>query len=184
MVDLLDTARTVDDAMGIITRACRSGVATWGIREAFASRSRPRHSRLVKELLADADAGVESPLEWRYHHDVERAHGLPRARLQARAVLDGRWTRADRLYDSFGLRVELDGRLAHDDRLVEDVWRDNAALVERDEATLRYRWFHVVTMPCESAAQVVLALRRRGWAGTPRPCGPCCRLMAALTRTG
>lgn len=182
VVDLLIRARTVDDAMGIITRACRAGISTMAIRDAVAGRRRVRHRRLVEELVAEADAGIESPLERRYHHDVERAHGLPRSRLQARTVLDGRWTRADRLCDTFGLRIELDGRLAHDDRIDQDVWRDNAALVERDEATLRYRWFHVMSMSCETAAQVVMALRRRGWRGTPRPCGPCCRLAAALER--
>lgn len=182
VVDLVARARTVDDAVGVITRAYRKGIAPWAIREALVSRSRLRRRDLVTDLLAEADAGIESPLERRYHHDVERAHGLPRATLQARTVLGGRATRADRLYDAFGLRVELDGQLAHPGgRTDRDVWRDNAATVERSELTLRYRWIHVVSMACETAAQVARALRRNGWTGTPRPCGPHCRVAAHLS---
>lgn len=177
VIDLLDRAETVDDAMGVVSRAYREGIGPQGIRAALSTRARVRQRRLVTDLLAEADAGLESPLERRYHHDVERAHGLPAAVLQARTVLDGRWTRADRLYDAFGIRVELDGNLAHPGgRTDKDVWRDNAAIVERSELTLRYRWTHVVSMPCETATQVVRALRRRGWKGTPSPCGPHCRV--------
>ena len=181
VVDLLDRTRTVDDAVGVITRAHRLGVAPWGMREAVAARPRLRQRRLATDLLAEADAGIESPLERRYHHDVERAHGLPAAKLQVRTLLGGRWTRADRVYDAFGIRVELDGQLAHPGGRTDlDVWRDNAAQVERDELTLRYRWIHVVAMSCETAAQVALALQRNGWTGTPRPCGPRCSVAKHL----
>lgn len=182
VVDLLDRARSVDDAMGVITQACRRGVSPWALREVIASRGRLRHRRLVGDLIAEADLGIESPLERRYHHDVERAHGLPTAALQARTVLDGRWTRADRRYAT-GVRVELDGQLAHPDgRTDKDTWRDNAAAVQYGDLTLRYRWIHVVLMTCEVAAQVVLALRRQGWTGESRACGPHCRVLAALAR--
>lgn len=177
VLDLLDRAQTVDDAMGVITRAHRARVAPWALREVLASRSRVRRRQLVADLLAEADAGIESPLERRYHHDVELAHELPTAQLQVRAVLGGQWTRADRRYSEFGVRVELDGQLAHPDgRTDHDTWRDNAALVECHDLTLRYRWSHVVSRTCETAAQVALALGRGGWTGTPRRCGPACRL--------
>jgi len=180
-VDLLDCARTVDDAMGVITQAYRRKVAPWALREIVEGRPRLRHRRLVSDLIAEADAGIESPLERRFHHDVERAHGLPRAELQVRTVLGGVMTRADRIYTAFGVRVELDGELGHPGgRTDKDVWRDNAAMVERDELTLRYRWIHVVLSSCETAAQVIRALQRRGWTGEPRPCGPHCSLRHAL----
>ncbi|MDQ2624946.1 MAG: hypothetical protein M3Y20_07285, partial [Actinomycetota bacterium] len=147
------------------------------MREIIAERARIRQRRLVTDLLAEADAGIESPLEHRYHHDVERAHGLPRSQLQVRTLLDGAWTRADRRYTEFALRVELDGELAHPGgRTDRDVWRDNAAAAELGDLTLRYRWIHVVSMSCETAAQVALALQRNGWTGSPRPCSPTCRL--------
>ncbi len=180
-VDLIDRARTVDDAMGVITQAFRHNVARWELREIVRARPRLRHRRLVDDLIAEVEEGLESPLERRYHHDVERAHGLPRAALQVRTVLGGALTRADRLHTAFGVRVELDGELGHPGgRTDKDVWRDNAALVERGELTLRYRWIHVVLSSCETAAQVALALQRRGWRGEPSPCGPACRLHRAL----
>jgi hypothetical protein len=37
----------------------------------------------VTAALHDAADGVHSPLEWRYVHGVERAHGLPPARDNA-----------------------------------------------------------------------------------------------------
>ena len=125
----------------------------------------------------EVEAGVESPLELRYRVAVERGHGLPQSELQTREVLSGRWIRADCRYRRYGVRVELDGRLAHPGgRTDQDTWRDNAALLETDEITLRYRWHHVAGTPCRTASQVVTALRRGGWQGTPRPCGPGCRV--------
>ena len=118
---------------------------------------------------------MESPLELRYHRRVERRHGLPAAALQVRAVIDGHLTRADALYEGHGVRIELDGAVGHTGaRQADDLWRDNAVLIERSEITLRYRWRHVAVFPCETAAQVAAALAARGWPGTPRPCGPRC----------
>lgn len=92
-----------------------------------------------------------------------------------RHVLDGRWVRADRVFDGLGVRVELDGQLAHPHGSTDrDVWRDNAVLVERAELTLRYRWTHVTSSPCATAAQLATALHARGWRGTLRRCGPAC----------
>ena len=78
----------------------------------------------------------------------------------------------DNLYEEFGVAVELDGHAAH---LVQDRWRD----VHRDNAmtgagiiTLRYNWTDVTERACEVAAEIGAVLRRRGWAGRPRPCGP------------
>lgn len=174
VVDLAAAAGSVDDALGWICRAMREGCETREVAEALAVRGRVRNRRLLRDLIADADAGIESPLEARYHR-VELAHGLPRAILQERRVVAGRWIRADRLHPAYLLVIELDGDLAHrGGRTDQDTWRDNAVLLETGRTTLRYRWSHVIGRPCAVAGQVSTALRARGWQGTPRPCAPTC----------
>jgi hypothetical protein len=175
VVDLVAASRTVDDAVGWVGHGTLAGAHPFVVREAAGRRRRFRHRGLLLDLLADGDLGSESALEHRYHRDVERRHGLPRGRQQVRQKVGGLWTRADCLYEGVGLRVELDGAFAHPGgRTDRDVWRDNAALVERGEMTLRYRWAHVAVTPCRTAAQVVAALRTLGWTGTPRSCGAGC----------
>jgi len=81
------------------------------------------------------------------------------------------------VYRGLGVRIELDGALAHPDgRTDGDTWRDNAVLIARGEITLRYRWRHVAVTPCVTAVQVSGALRLGGWTGRPHPCGPECAL--------
>lgn len=175
VVDLVERARTTADAVGVVTSAVRAGTRPAEIQAALRSRTRVRRRELLALLAAEVDAGVESPLEHEYHHRVERAHGLPAAKLQHRHRLGVGWIRADRLYEGLATRVELDGQLGHPGgRTDADTWRDNLVLIERRELTLRYRWRHVVATPCETAAQVVTALRAKGWRGRPRPCGPGC----------
>jgi len=174
VVDLLHTTGSVDDAVATVTAALRAGTRPDEVLEALGARPRVRHRRLLHELLDAADDGVESALELRYHRDVERQHGLPRAVRQRWQRLGERWVRADAIYEGAGVRVELDGRVAHTNRVDDDVWRDNAVGVSFGELTLRYRWSHVAGSPCRTAAQVVAALRSRGWTGTPHPCGPSC----------
>ncbi len=177
VIDLLRDATSDDEAVNLICAAVRAGTWPEQILAALASRPRVRRRALLVELIGAVADGIESPLELRYHRDVERRHGLPSAQLQVRHVLDGRWVRADRLYDGLGVRVELDGELAHPGgRTDADVWRDNAVLIERNELTLRFRWRHVRVTPCATAAQVDAALRSRGWSGTARSCGPACVL--------
>ncbi|UNX54949.1 hypothetical protein MF406_01230 [Georgenia sp. TF02-10] len=174
-VDLADRARTPDEAVGFLCEAVRRGARPADLRREIMSRARLRGRGLLLDLVAEADAGVESPLEYRYGTDVERPHGLPVSTLQVREVLDGSWIRADRRYKGQGVRIELDGELAHPGgRTDRDVWRDNAVQVHGGEITLRYRWSHVVASPCRTAAQVAEALRVRGWSGTPRRCGDGC----------
>lgn len=178
-VDLVETARSTDDAVAVLCAAVHIGTPVAAIAAAAERRARLRRRALLDELLADVAAGVESPLERRYHHDVERRHGLPRARLQRTEVAGGQWIRADCIYEGFGVRVELDGRLGHPDgRTDADTWRDNAVLLEHGDRTLRYRWRHVAATPCLTAAQVATALRAGGWPGELRPCGPGCRARA------
>lgn len=174
VIDLLAATRTVDDAIATVTAALRAGTRPEEVLDALGARSRVRHRALLDELLEATGDGVESALELRYHRDVERRHGLPRAARQRWQRLGERWVRADAIYEGTGVRVELDGRVAHEGRVDDDVWRDNAVAVSFGELTLRYRWSHVAGSPCRTAAQVVAALRSRGWSGRPRPCSMSC----------
>lgn len=82
----------------------------------------------------------------------------------------------------FGVRVELDGELAHPGRATDDdLLRDNDVLLSRDEITLRYRWPHVHDTACGVAGQVAAGLRTGGWSRIARRCSPTCR--AAETTT-
>ena len=73
--------------------------------------------------------------------------------------------------------VELDGRATHPgERREYDDMRDNELLTEDGTRTLRYGWRSTTTRTCETAEQVVQLLRQGGWDGTPRRCGPGCRL--------
>ncbi|QHT57533.1 hypothetical protein GXP71_16625 [Cellulomonas sp. H30R-01] len=164
--------------VGLVCEVVRAGVRPGVVLLHAEERRALRHRALLVGMLGTdglLDQGVESPLEHRYLRDVERAHGLPSATAQRRDRVGGRWIRADRVHVALGVRVELDGQLAHPHgRTDDDVWRDNAVAVERSELTLRYRWRHVVAQPCRTAAQVAAALTARGWQGHPRRCGRDC----------
>lgn len=182
VLDVAGTARDVDAVVAAVTAAAREGIRPWHVRRALEERARHPHRALLRDLLADVADGVESPLEARYRRDVERAHGLPRATLQGRQRLDGGWIRSDARYAEQGVRIELDGALAHPGgRTDADTWRDNAVLLTAGDLTLRYRWRHVAVTPCRTALQVSSALRGRGWSGRPVPCGPGCAV--AVDRT-
>lgn len=122
---------------------------------------------------------VHSPLERNYVHGVERAHGLPTARRQARRRLGSGMRYLDNLYED-GVCVELDGLAAHP---AESRWRDtrrdnaNLALGAR---TLRYGWPDATERRCTTAAQIAAVLRRNGWQSTPRRCGPDCAIAGGM----
>ncbi len=181
VLDLTSRCLDADAVVGVLTEGLRRGASADGVLALLAERPRQRWRRLLLEVLADCEVGVESPLEWHYHRDVVQRHGLPRFELQSRHRVGGRWIRADSRCARFGVRTELDGALAHPGgRTDSDAWRDNDAVIDTDEITLRYRWAHVVGRPCHTAAQVVRALRRGGWTGQPRACGPECQLIQQL----
>ena len=173
-VDLMTLAGDEDAVVSVLCEAVRVGVSRTRLLAVLEDRPTARHRRLAVALLADPDARVESPLEHRYDRDVEHAHGLPRSQAQVRERLGDGWIRADRRYGRLGVRVELDGRLAHGGRVDDDVWRDNAVRAAGGDVTLRYRWRHVVGSPCATAVQVATALTTRGWRGRLAPCGPTC----------
>jgi hypothetical protein len=115
VLDLVDTTGSVDEVVRLLCAAARARIWPAVITEAAEARPRLRNRSLVRGLLGEVADGVESPLEHRYIRDVERRHGLPRARLQARDRVGGVWIRSDALYVGLGVRTELDGALAHPD---------------------------------------------------------------------
>ena len=71
--------------------------------------------------------------------------------------------------------MELDGRLGHDS------WTASGRDADRDlddhaagRETVRLRWAQVFDHPCRTADRVAAILRRRGWTGEARRCGPEC----------
>ena len=184
VLDLTQTAATFDDLCGWVTRAIARDLTDEGrLRAAMNLRTKLRWRADLHELIAAAVSGDHSVLEYRYERDVERAHGLPDPVRQAPfAGPDGRKGRRDRLYQKYGVVIELDGRLAHP---AENQWRDkdrdNAAAVDRQQ-TLRYGWEHVRWHPCATALQVATVLKVHGWDGWPRPCSPGCPVERALAR--
>lgn len=177
VLDLVGSARSADEAVAVVAAAMRSGTWPEHVIAAAGARQRlPRRDLLLEMLAAVAD-GAESPLELRYHRDVERRHGLPRSTRQGWELVGDRWIRADVRYPLLGVRVELDGCFAHPGgRTDADTWRDNTVAIAHAELTLRYRWRHVAGEPCATAVQVAKALRSRGWAESPRLCGPGCAI--------
>ena len=182
VLDLTQTAKTFDDVCGWVTRAiARELTDETRLSAAMSARLRLRWRADLHELIVAAAGGDHSVLEFRYHRDVERAHGLPESTRQVPfTTRDGRRGRRDRVYEPYGVVVELDGRLAHQP---EDRWkdktRDNAAAVDGKQS-LRYGWSQVKWQPCETAAEVASVLRRRGWRGRPRPCSPGCPVQRDL----
>ncbi|SDS80119.1 type IV toxin-antitoxin system AbiEi family antitoxin domain-containing protein [Microlunatus soli] len=143
------------------------------LRRAVNARARLVGRHELMALLADTDAGAESPLEVCYLNDVERAHGLPVGERQVRVDQRGVRRRRDVRYRKYRLLVELDGELGHAGTArFRDFIRDNAALLD-GEATLRYGWHDVTQQGCAVALQVAEMLIRGGWTGTPTRCAHC-----------
>jgi predicted transcriptional regulator of viral defense system len=175
VLDLIQIATTFDDAYAWICRAIgRRRTTADRIRIAMDARRKMRWRREISVALGDAEGGALSVLEYRYVHRVERPHGLPVARRQAR-IRHGTGNRyLDNLYEGYEVCVELDGTVAHPaDEQWRDKRRDNANTVE-GLVTLRFGLLDLGERRCETAASVSTLLRRHGWAGLPHACGRCC----------
>lgn len=145
------------------------------VAEAVEARRRVRERKRFEELLGDM-TGIESNLEYAYRRDVERAHGLPAG---LRNVSVSRGTRTDVVYAEYGVLVELDGRLGHQDAgsAFRDLGRDNRHVLS-GAVTLRYGSLDVRGRSCEVARQVGGLLMEKGWTGLLMAC-PRCRLLIA-----
>ena len=175
VLDLIQVAANFDDAYAWICRAIgRRRTTADRIALAMAARKKMRWRREIAIALSDAEGGVLSVLEYRYVHRVERPHGLPVARRQARIRQRSGNRYLDNLYEEFGVCVELDGTAAHPaDEQWRDKRRDNANTVS-GLVTLRFGLLDLGERRCETAAAVATLLRGRGWAGSPRACGRGC----------
>jgi hypothetical protein len=183
VIDLWETARTLDNAVGWVTSAIGRRLTTQDkLRDAMAARGRVRRRKQLAELLSPDEVGIHSVLEYRYVHNVERPHGLAGAQRQARARRNGRNEYRDQLYAEYGTAVELDGRVAHPgDTRWSDIRRDNAAAAV-GITTLRYGWLEVTTTPCVVADEIAKVLIARGYVGA-RPCSAECPVGRTSTPT-
>jgi very-short-patch-repair endonuclease len=175
VLDLIQVAATFDDAYAWICRAIgRRRTTADRIRIAMDARKKMRWRREVAVALGDAGGGALSVLEYRYIHRVERPHGLPVPRRQAR-IRQGTHNRyLDNLYEPFAVCVELDGTAAHPaDEQWRDKRRDNTNTVS-GLLTLRFGLLDLGDRRCETASAVASLLRSRGWTGSLRACGPRC----------
>jgi very-short-patch-repair endonuclease len=180
VLDLIEIAPTFDDAYAWICRAIgRRRTTAERIRHAMDARKKMRWRREIMIALGDADEGALSVLEHRYVHRVERPHGLPVARRQARIRQRYGSRYLDNLYEEYGVCVELDGTAAHPaDEQWRDKRRDNTTTVS-GLVTLRFGFLDLGEHRCESAAAVATLLGRHGWPATPHFCGrPACALGA------
>jgi len=182
VLDLIQNAQTFDDAYAWICRSIgRRRTTADRIRQAMDARKKMRWRREIALALGDAEDGALSVLEFRYVRRVERPHGLPAARRQARLRQRTGNKYLDNLYEPYGVCVELDGTAAHpEDEQWRDKRRDNASLVG-GIVTLRFGFPELGEHRCESAADVSAVLKSHGWPASPHPCSrPTCALQALV----
>ena len=175
VLDLALISGTFDEAFDWLCRAVgRRLTAPTRLRTALLARARARWRADLLAALADLSDGAQSNLELRYVRKVERAHGLPEARRQAKIVTAERTRYVDNFYEEAKLAVELDGRVAHPpEQRWDDSHRDNEH-ASLGIMTVRYNWQDVNYRGCAVAAQVGGLLRMRGTAVQLRRCGPSC----------
>ena len=176
VLDLAEAAASFDTVVWLVARACQGGLTTpFLLADSLQLRARARWRGELRQALLDVAEGVHSPLEYRYLHGVERAHGLPRPDRQAEADRHPGRIFRDIHYRRYRVAVELDGTASHpDEQRWQDKRRDNAAAAD-GIFTLRYGWADVTERPCETAREIATVLARGGWPGTLRRCGPECR---------
>jgi len=179
-LDLVQASPRLDQALAWLASACGRRLTTPQLLlNSMAARPRLRWRAELIGALTDVSDGIHSVLEWHYVRDVERGHGLPRAKRQAVSRVGGRTRYLDNHYREFGVAVELDGHAAHPVAARwRDIRRDNAS-AEAGIVTLRYGWADVTAGPCRVAAEVAQVLRRQGWQGHLRSCGPGCAAASA-----
>jgi hypothetical protein len=182
ILDLVSTSSTVDQAVGIVTRGLGRRLTTPGkLRAAMDQRPHLRWRQELAELLSDDMKGVLSLLEYRYHRDVERPHGLPQGDRQEPGQHDGHRVYRDVVYKAFRLVSELDGQVAHPaESRWKDIGRDNAAALA-GLTTMRFSWLDITANPCEVAAMVATILSQRGYTAF-RPCSADCPVAQVSAR--
>jgi very-short-patch-repair endonuclease len=176
VLDLVAAASTFEQGYAWIVRSVsRKVVTVSGLRASLTTRSRVRWRSWLNDALQDAVDGAYSTLERRYLLDVERAHGLPKARRQSRHTRPRpqahKTQYRDSWYAEYRVIVEIDGPDFHRNEQVQrDNARDNANLAADGVSTFRFGPVDVTEHACQTAAMVAAALRRNGWRDSPRPC--------------
>jgi hypothetical protein len=177
VLDLVNSSPTAEDAVNWVIRACQRKKATPDTIGFFMMKPwwRGLHWQGdLREALTEIREGVQSPLERRYLHDVERAHALPKGIRQVRTRIGSTVHYHDVRYIDFGVGVELDGVAYHSgEAWTRDDGRDNTSTLAGIQ-TLRYGWAQVAYHPCEVAHQVWSVLAVRGFGGEFHRCGPAC----------
>jgi hypothetical protein len=175
VLDLIECSRSFDEAYDWVCRAIgRRRTTAERIRAAMDARPRFRWRRDIELALGDACDGALSFLELRYVRGVERPHGLPAARRQARVSQQTGNRYLDNLYEGYRACVELDGAAAHPaDEQWRDKQRDRWNSVHEKIETIRIGFPDLRNQRsrCETAADVATWLSDRG----PRVGHPCSR---------
>ncbi|MCF8608215.1 hypothetical protein L5I01_33175 [Gordonia sp. HY442] len=182
VLDLASTATSKVDVIAVLSGIVGARRTTAErLLAALDRRERARHSAFIRAVLHDVRDGTCSVLEHGYLTKVERAHGLPAPTRQAPTCV-GRSGLRDADYPDWGVIVELDGRLGHDDAVSRDrdMERDLDATVLADRTTLRVGFGQVHDRPCSTAQKVGIELSKGGWPGRLHACRlPDCLLRAA-----
>ena len=187
VLDLMDGARTFDDAYDWLCRAiARRQTTAPRIRAALESRPRMKWRPEVELALGDAQGGALSVLEVRYARGVERRHGLPVATRQARVRQATGNRYLDNLYAEYRSCVEIDGAAAHpEDEQWRDKLRDRWNAVHEGIVTIRIGLPDLINQEqqCRTAADVAKWLSDRG-EKVGYPCGPACPVQLPGVFTG
>jgi hypothetical protein len=175
VLDLIQASATFDEAYAWICRAIgRRRTTTARIRHALDARPKFRWRRETELALSEAGQGALSFLELRYVRGVERPHGIPAAKRQARIRQQAGTRYLDNFYEEYRACVEVDGTAAHP---VDEQWRDKRRdrwnSVHEKIETIRIGFLDLRDRrsQCETAADVVKWLNGRG----PRVGHPCTR---------
>lgn len=172
VVELAAGAEDTKSAVAYFADAVQARITTADrLLDALNARLRVRHSEFLRRVLADVRDGACSALEHRYLVAVERAHGLPTGARQKESA-SGRRGLRDVVYEDWGVIVELDGRLFHDNATSydRDLERDLDAAAAEDLRTVRAGYGQVFDRSCSTAAKITVILQRLGWPDEPRTC--------------
>jgi predicted transcriptional regulator of viral defense system len=178
VLDLIECARTLDDAYDWICRAIgRRRTTAPRLLSALRARRRFRWRRHIELALGYADGGALSFLELRYKRGVEHPHGIPAAKRQVRVGQAAGNRYLDNLYEDHRACVEIDGAAAHpEDEQWQDKSRDRWNSVHEGIETIRIGVRDLWTQQarCETAADVAKWLTGRGTpVGHPCPRPDC-----------
>ncbi|MDO5681421.1 MAG: DUF559 domain-containing protein [Propionibacteriaceae bacterium] len=184
VIDLGDhPTSTRDDAISVVARAVqRHKVTVEALEQELGARRAHRHRRALELALGIVADGAESGLEVDFVTRVLRPHGLPEMRMAVPDSAGGRSIRRDFVDDAHKVVVELDSRVAHEGRRVQDSRRDRLAAA-RGFITLRAEWADVHYAACQLAAELFATQQSRGCRGVLRPCGPRCTVSELLRRS-